>query len=464
MARLGRAVTGPRLEVAGAVLLVVAALVWSASIAIRMPLWSPLDEGAHYSVAHHLAGEGTLPAPASPPDVPADLPPWPPRDISLEAYQPPLDYLLLAGLERATTAVWPHVAGSSGINADTAAVRVERLSNAVCLAGIVLLLWRAARLLAPGNLVMAWAMPGALFLWRGPVLDATRVGNDILPALLATLAVYLALRWRERPSLPRMAIVGGVLGLGLLAKYTAAYAVIPIALLVLGSALGSRLRLRRAAAGVVLAGATAVSVVVPWLLVQHRVRGCFTCAAEQRADVPPSLVMPRPTPHVAVDLGVRNLHSLLDGQNGGAQIRPQHGLLDEALPWLLAALIVAGLVALLASRVGTGAPTRRPAAALALAAAAFPVFLVVLSVAAGTDFVETARYDLPAALPAALLVAAGPALLTPARGRRGVAALCLVGALALGANEVRLAAGPWPPGVGAAGSIASPLTPPSAAT
>ena len=442
------------------VLLVVAALVWSASIALRMPIWSPLDEGAHYSVAHHLATDGTLSAPASPPDVPAGLPPWPPRDISLEAYQPPLDYLLFAGLERATDAVWPHVAADSGINADTAAVRVERLSNAVFFAGIVLLLWLAARLLAPGNLVMAWAMPGALFLWRGQVLDATRVGNDILPALLATVAVYLALRWRERPSVPRMLIVGVVLGLGLLAKYTAAYAALPIVLVVLAAALRSRQRLRQAAVGLAVAGATAATLVLPWLLVQRHVRGCFTCGAEQRADVPPSLAMPRPTPRVAVDLGVRNLHSLLDGQNGGAQIRPQHGVLDEALPWLLAALVIAGFVALLLSRVDTGAPSRRLAVALVVAVAVFPVFLTVLSVAAGTDFLETARYDLPAALPAACVIAAGPALLTPVRARRGVAVVCLLAALGLGANEVRLAAGPWPPGVGAAGSTASSSPPP----
>jgi 4-amino-4-deoxy-L-arabinose transferase-like glycosyltransferase len=405
---------------------------------VREPVWSLLDEGSHWAIGHSLATDGTLPQPQLPPAIPTDLPRWRVADNGLEGYQPPLNYLVFATADILGQRAARPLAGG---NADLAGVYAMRLTNAIGLAMIAALLYLAARRLAPGNIAVAWAMPGSLLLWRGVIFDAIRVGNDILPALFATLAIYLTLRWSDRLDLRRGLAVGGVVGLATLSKYTGAFALVAVVMIVLAS----RWRDRRSRAGWLDAGGfvaaalvVTIALLVPWLVAQHHLRGCYTCAAQVRSYLPPALRMERPTLARLAGYARSEFLALANGVDGGSTSNQ----LGRLFPGIVAAAWAGGVLVLGLRRARLAISGAVQLAMVAAIPAQY-AFLLVLSLSSGNDLMPTARYVLPVVLPAAFLAGSAVAPLG-GRLRWAAGALVMAGVLALAGHELHLALTEWP--------------------
>ncbi len=130
----------------------------------------------------------------------------------IQTHQPPLFYLLAAGMLRL-----------AGATAPAEAMHLIRLLTVACGIAHVLLVFASLRLLFPERpscqivgLVLAAFLPVHLFVFQ----YAT---NETLTAALASGTIYLALRIlkRESPSLGLFAVLGAVLGAALLTKITA---------------------------------------------------------------------------------------------------------------------------------------------------------------------------------------------------------------------------------------------------
>lgn len=129
------------------------------------------------------------------------------------------------------------------------------------LAGLLLLacVYRLARLAGAGT-AAALAATGLFSFSRWFFFPATCARPDVLCGLWGFLALLVVLRWRDTPRLPRLALAGGLLGLGGLTHF---YAIIYAVQLAVVVALASR-RWGRLLNPVVLA-ACAVAVFGLWL-------------------------------------------------------------------------------------------------------------------------------------------------------------------------------------------------------
>jgi hypothetical protein len=190
--------------------------------ALRTPAWQAPDEPAHYNYVRYVAEEGRLPV-LAPGDYPAAYLEEIkarrfPADMSIaplryEAHQPPLYYLLAAGVYR--LAAW---AGAPTLLA-------LRLFSVLLGALGLLAGYRALRLLFPADPLIplgALALAGAL---PQHVAMTAAVNNDVLAEALVALCVWRALAIAPRGGVardgwaPRRAVgLGLLLGLAFLTK------------------------------------------------------------------------------------------------------------------------------------------------------------------------------------------------------------------------------------------------------
>ena len=186
----------------------------------RFPIWSPIDEGAHYAYVQEIAEHGRLPVLGkshistqvdtitqgqSPSRLLLDpfirgLEPQ-----SYEAFQPPLYYLLAA----------PVFVAVPGYVHKVYALRSFDLLLLVLSAGLALQLCRTV-------LGTRWRFAGPLvltvFLMPGVVVRSVTVSNAALELPLALLFFILFVRAWDNPTGRRLVILSGVLAAGLLTQ------------------------------------------------------------------------------------------------------------------------------------------------------------------------------------------------------------------------------------------------------
>lgn len=210
---------------------VVVYLVFAALFALNVPKWNAPDEPAHFTYVRHLATTGTFPV-LEPGDydqeylaklTTAQFPDSLPIDkLRYESHQPPLYYLLGAGLYRL-------------VDGMTLRLQVLALRGLSILFGALFIL--AVYALARATLVQRplVALGAAAFVAGVPMQLAisAAVENDSLSELVLTLSLLVlvgGLRWGFGRS--RCLLLGLLLGLSLLTKMTI-YGALPLALVAL---------------------------------------------------------------------------------------------------------------------------------------------------------------------------------------------------------------------------------------
>ena len=256
-----------------AILLILAGYLMAAvAYAIWTPAWQVPDEPAHYNYARYLAEHGRFPvlqagdyphayleeikARRFPPDMPID-------PIRYESHQPPLYYILAAG-------VYALFAGAS------LAVRLAamRLLSVALGAGTIAIAYVLVRENFPGRPYLAWGTAAFTAFLPMHIAITAGVNNDALAELvLAAILLWLLRYLRRRPS--RHAPMhsrdwfplGLLLGLGLLTK-TSVYIALPIAALVIlwgeGRLAPERGRVRSILLGWFISFGTALLMALPW--------------------------------------------------------------------------------------------------------------------------------------------------------------------------------------------------------
>jgi 4-amino-4-deoxy-L-arabinose transferase-like glycosyltransferase len=252
---LPRRAEAPLLGIVLGAYLVVAVL-----YATRVPPYNAPDEPAHANYTREIAERGALPV-LRPGDWDTDLlerlkaarfPPG--SDVSTiryESHQPPLYYLLLAPLARAT----------GGSERDQV-VALRLGSVAIGLLALAAL-YLAARALAPdGGATGLLAVALAAFVPQH-VATLASVSNDGLTELWLSLLLWLGALALRRGVAPRDALgLGLVTGLAMLTKLSA-WVAAPLAGLVL---LLAPTRSGRKTTHVLAAGAVALALALPWVV------------------------------------------------------------------------------------------------------------------------------------------------------------------------------------------------------
>ncbi|HEV2217426.1 MAG TPA: hypothetical protein VGV88_07625 [Candidatus Dormibacteraeota bacterium] len=273
------------------------------ALAIWQPVWSRVDEAAHYDViAQYAAGvyprdatttirpetleimqrsgvygfvvdnEYVRPDPGLQP-VPSGLTPdaqvvWIRRhgwEFSYEAFQPPLYYAL-------ALPAWFAGHALGGALGSLYAVRIFDALLAALLAPLAMMILVA---LWPGHRGAAWAAAALTAVLPGVALNLTSVTNDVLVSVLGALCVLVAVtgKWSWRRDL----LLGALFGAALLTK-TSAVGIAP--------ALAVALLQTRRDGGVrpvLIASATAAGCVIPWLASNLSIYGELVTTREQLA-------------------------------------------------------------------------------------------------------------------------------------------------------------------------------------
>jgi 4-amino-4-deoxy-L-arabinose transferase-like glycosyltransferase len=270
------------------------------------------------------------------------------------------------------------------------------------------------------------------------VFDATRAGNDVLVALLATLAITLTLRWMNRLSIERGLAVGLVAGLAVLSKYTGVFCLLVIALLIIGEAWRAEPIWRRQAAWFLLtAMITCLVIVSPWLVFMRHTYGSFFPSAAYREALSSFWYLPLPRDWHLVSWVEDNARRVLFGEPGLDPLSAANSSFNAMLRTILEVLTLSGVVAVAWKGKSLGLSVTNRMVILASGPVLF-VMLLVMSVTSGINLIPTGRYDLPVVLPVGVILAAGPALVAPARGRPAMAGVLAIAALALAAHDVLL--------------------------
>lgn len=289
--------TGPRRRARAVVVLVVLELVavlWLAGRSARQtPVFGTGDEGYHLAYAVSLAEGRGLPV-VGQALVPAEVlaiqdgaypgPPLRPavevgfRGLSYEAFQPPLYYALAAPFTLLAEDWRDKVLVLRGLAVGLIAVALAFL----------LLLCRLVRPAAPLPL---YAVALAPFLLPSLREQEVLVSNDVLLLPLALGFACAAWRAGSQRSLGALVLAGALVGLLLLTKLTAVWAV-PVLTLVGLSVLRHRTTVR-ARLTVLLAGLAPVLVLAPWLVQNLSRYGSLTAnelvLAAQAEVSPPTL-------------------------------------------------------------------------------------------------------------------------------------------------------------------------------
>ena len=279
------------------------ALVPALVLAIGQPVWSRVDEAAHYDViAQYAAGvyprdatttirpdtldimqrsgvygfvvdnEYVKPDPGLQP-MPSGLTPdakvlWIRRhgwEFSYEAFQPPLYYVLALPAWFAGHAI-------GGALGSLYAVRIFDALVAALLAPLAMMILLA---LWPGHQSAAWAAGALTAVLPGVALNLSSVTNDVLVSVLGALCILVAVTgsWSWR----RAAFLGALFGAALLSK-TSAIGIAPALVVAL-------LQTRRdgGVRPLLIAGAVAAACVAPWLASNVAIYGELITTREQLA-------------------------------------------------------------------------------------------------------------------------------------------------------------------------------------
>jgi hypothetical protein len=290
------------------------ALVPALALAIGQPVWSRVDEAAHYDVIAQYAAsvyprdatttvrpetleimqrsgvygfvvdnEYVRPDPGLQP-MPSGLTSdaqvlWIRRhgwQFSYEAFQPPLYYAL-------ALPAWFAGHAMGGALGSLYAVRVFDAVLAALLAPLAMMILLA---LWPGHQGAAWAAAGLTAVLPGVALNLTSVTNDVLVSVLGALCILVAVtgKWSWR----RAVLLGGLFGAALLTKTSAVGIAPALAIALLQTRREGGLR------PLLVAGAAAAACVIPWLASNAAIYGELVTTREQlaMAAFPPRTIDP----------------------------------------------------------------------------------------------------------------------------------------------------------------------------
>ena len=246
---------------------VLAVVVLAGITVARYPVWTLVDEGAHYDYIQTVAEHGHLPVITDlvSPQVEAideNVYPAPPKKDrakiglagrSYEAQQPPLYYV-------------PAVPAFAIASDYKTKVRVVRAFDVLFLVGAMLVFLLLAReVLGRDDLALAaTALAATVFLWPAMVVRGVTIGNEGLELLLGVSLVYALWRAISERRAGWLIAAGALLGLGLLTRLTLGY-MVPVAI---GVALVGALRGPKRFPWWALATAAAIpaALLVPWAL------------------------------------------------------------------------------------------------------------------------------------------------------------------------------------------------------
>ena len=241
------------------------------------PLWSPIDEQAHYDFVEAIGRGDGIPivgktrvhrdvlaiekssstSPWQSVALPADpsRPEWTAVGQSYEAAQPPLYYAVMAPLWRVTD-------GARTV----ASVYALRIASLLVSLLLVPLAWVLARELFPDAPEVGLGAAALLVVWSGVNGNFAIVANDGLMAVLAAATLLVMARVVRRGPTDRRAVAVGVLvGATLLTKTTGLALVGVVALGALLTTRAWRGYVRFGA----IAGGVAALLVAPWLWFNH---------------------------------------------------------------------------------------------------------------------------------------------------------------------------------------------------
>ncbi|MBN1136185.1 MAG: DUF2142 domain-containing protein [Anaerolineae bacterium] len=210
-------------------------LALAALFAVYTPAWQNPDEPAHYNYVRYVAEQYRFPV-LKPGDYPAQyleeikeahFPPEMGIDpIRYEFHQPPLYYLLAAGVYRAF---------------DGALLPLRLLTAAIGAALAAVVYWTAQEA-APGRPGLALAATAFTALLPMHLAQSAAVGNDLLAELLLATIVLLAIRYMKmprveadgRPPLQAAVTLGIATGLALVTK-SGIYVALPLVTLAIAA-------------------------------------------------------------------------------------------------------------------------------------------------------------------------------------------------------------------------------------
>lgn len=318
-----------------------------------------------------------------------------------------------------------------------AAVYALRIANALILATLAPMAIVVARMLMPARPMVA--MLAALFtiLLPGLDLNLTRISNDTLAAAIGGLVVLLAIRW-VGSAWPwrRAALIGLLIGAGLVVKLTLAGLFPVLAMSALWPARGTTLSSR--IVRMALAGAIAILCLVPWFVLNlHSYGGLFPGARAARlSDAVP---MPLTAAFIPLDVAVFVL-TYWSGEPWGTL--PFSGAL-AILGGLIALMAPAGIIKVLRAR-----SAELPVGPLAVAVVSVAVAIAVTLALPATfsfEFVAPGRYAYPVLPAAASLCAIGICtVFTSALAQRAIAVYGVVAIAMLAAGALGLPPAPQP--------------------
>lgn len=210
-----------------------------------VPSWESYDEPGHFAYAAQLADKGRLPSELD-------------ENVNPERIQPPLYYLGLAAIlwlshSDVSDFTFPTLNpyfhyGTSGhnyaihnVNALTpgevqirlALVTARVASLFFSLFGVVFV-YRAARLLWPGQLALPLAAAAIYAMWPQLLFNSSVVSNDGPAAVFGAILTWLLLQFRRgRPSLRLMIACAVTLAAGALVKLNIVILIVPVVLVAL---------------------------------------------------------------------------------------------------------------------------------------------------------------------------------------------------------------------------------------
>ncbi|HEX3947141.1 MAG TPA: glycosyltransferase family 39 protein [Acidimicrobiales bacterium] len=271
---------------------IVAVIVFGCITIMRYPLWSAVDEGAHFDNIAYIAEHGSYPvlgkAPATDQELAIGQGIYPAHTtidartfglggLSYEAFQPPLYYYVASPVF--------FLAG----NYHTKAILL-RFFGLVLLLLAIALLARLSRHVLRKRWLLGLAGGLLVFLMPGVLVRMVTIADVNLAVPIAILVVTELWIARERQSSRRLLLCGLLVGLGVLTDLYLAD-LIPVFVLVAATILW-RHRTRRDLVQATAGGALAVLVVLPWLVFNEVKYHALTASAlaknEQLAIVNPT--------------------------------------------------------------------------------------------------------------------------------------------------------------------------------
>ena len=348
--------------------------------------------------------------------------------LSHESVQTPAYYVLMVP-------VWW---AADRLGGPFAAIYSIRVINALIVAALAPMAVMVARVLVPTRPVVATLAAILAILLPGLNLNGTRISNDTLAAALGGLLVLLAVRWAGSGwTWRRAALIGLLLGVGLMVKLTLAGLLPVLAVSALWPAADSAWRGNLAR--FLLSAALAVVCLAPWFLLNLHIYGGAT-PGPRAARLSDSVPGPLNATFVALDFVVFGL-TYWTGEPWGA--------LPFAAPFAVLGGLIAlsapvGVVKLLRARPVSG--PRGPLVVAIAAAVAMTGVALLLPAGGSFEFVGPGRYTYPALPAIAALFAIGICtVFTRPVAQQLVGALYAAGAIGvLGAGAAGLPPAPEP--------------------